>query len=239
MVRISFLTTPHAAAGSCDHTGGASAPPYSIVANTAAFGNGFCAAAGIFPAARQKMRRKCENHLAIGHRFCYYEKAVLADIREGGASTNGKMSVLRQGRELRHSGEPLSPPFQPHLETQCEARQGHRGRQTPARLRMHPLPPQRQGPALCELQSLHRTRLARLGEPFSRLGQFVPLRTRPVSPAPARGRASAEHFSPGAQSARKSADRNAAFTRHLKKNAPTRVCRAGAAEQAKVCVCVG
>lgn len=149
MVRISFLTTPRAAAGSCDHTGGASAPPYSIVANTAAFGNGFCAAAGIFPAARQKMRRKCENHLAIGHRFCYYEKAVLADIREGGASTNGKMSVLRQGRELRHSGEPLSPPFQPHLETQCEARQGHRGRQTPARLRMHPLPPQRQGHPRC------------------------------------------------------------------------------------------
>ena len=137
MVRISFLTTPRTAAETCDPMGGASAPPYSIVANTAAFGNGFCAAAGIFPAARQKMRRKCENHLAIGHRFCYYEKAVLADIREGGASTNGKMSVLRQGRELRHSGEPLSPPFQPHLETQCEARQGHRGRQTPARLRMH------------------------------------------------------------------------------------------------------
>ena len=95
------------------------------------------------------MRRKCENHLAIGRGFCYYEKAVLADNREGGASTNGKMSVLRQGLELRHQSEPLSPPLEPHLETQCEARQGHRGRQTPARLRMHPLPPQRQGHPRC------------------------------------------------------------------------------------------
>lgn len=43
------------------------------------------------------MRRKCENHLAIGHRFCYYEKAVLADIREGGASTNGKCQFCDKG----------------------------------------------------------------------------------------------------------------------------------------------
>ena len=63
------------------------------------------------------MRRKYENHLAIGRGFCYYEKAVLTDNREGGASTNGKMSVLRQGLELRHQSEPLSPPLEPHLET--------------------------------------------------------------------------------------------------------------------------
>ena len=236
MVRISFLTTPRAAAGSCDHTGGASAPPYSIVANTAAFGNGFCAAAGIFPAARQKMRRKCENHLAIGHRFCYYEKAVLADIREGGASTNGKMSVLRQGRELRHSGEPLSPPFQPHLETQCEARQGHRGRQTPARLRMHPLPPQRQGHPRC----VNCNHCTEQGSPdwaslFRVLGASVPLRMQSASPAPARGRASAEHFSPGAQSARKSADRNAAFKKEMR----PRVCVAQAPQSKQKFVCVG
>ena len=109
----------------------------------------FAARRAFFPAAGRKMRRKCENHLAIGRGFCYYEKAVLADNREGGASTNGKMSVLRQGLELRHQSEPLSPPLEPHLETQCEARQGHRGRQTPARLRMHPLPPQRQGHPRC------------------------------------------------------------------------------------------
>ena len=226
MVRISFLTTPRAAAGSCDHTGGASAPPYSIVANTAAFGNGFCAAAGIFPAARQKMRRKCENHLAIGHRFCYYEKAVLADIREGGASTNGKMSVLRQGRELRHSGEPLSPPFQPHLETQCEARQGHRGRQTPARLRMHPLPPQRQGHPRC----VNCNHCTEQGSPdwaslFRVLGQFVPLRMQSASPAPACGRDCAGCAS---------ADRNAAFKKEC-----AHACVSRRRRRASKSLCVG
>ena len=234
MVRISFLTTPRAAAETCDPMGGASAPPYSIVANTAAFGNGFCAAAGIFPAARQKMRRKCENHLAIGHRFCYYEKAVLADNREGGASTNGKMSVLRQGLELRHQSEPLSPPLEPHLETQCEARQGHRGRQTPARLRMHPLPPQRQGHPRC----VNCNHCTEQGSPdwaslFRVLGAFVPLRMQSASPAPARGGRAQSAFLWG----RSLLGKAQTGTRHLKKNAPTRVCRAGAAEQAKVCVC--
>jgi len=74
-----------------------------------------------------------------------------------------------------------------------------------------------------------------LGEPFSRLGQFVPLRTRPVSPAPARGRASAERFSPGAQSARKSADRNAAFKKEMR----LRVCVAQAPQSKQKFVCVG
>ena len=68
-----------------------------------------------------------------------------AKHKQGGASTYGKMSVLRQGRCLWHSGVSLPQAFQPYLEAQCEARQGDRGRKSQARLRMHSLPAQRQG----------------------------------------------------------------------------------------------
>lgn len=101
---------------------------------------------------------------------------------------------------------------------------------------MHPLPPQRQGHPRC----VNCNHCTEQGSPdwaslFRVLGAFVPLRMQSASPAPARGRASAEHFSPGAQSARKGADRNAAFKKEMR----LRVCVAQAPQSKQKFVCVG
>ena len=76
-------------------------------------------------------------------RFCYYNKAVFTVIYFSGGASNGKMRILRKGRILWHSGFSLSQTFQPHLEAQCEARQGRRKRHSQARLRLHSLHAQR------------------------------------------------------------------------------------------------
>ena len=89
-----------------------------------------------------------------------------AKHKQGGASTYGKMSVLRQGRCLWHSGVSLPQAFQPYLEAQCEARQGDRGRKSQARLRMHSLPAQRQGHPRCVIFLLPETSSPK-GELFS------------------------------------------------------------------------
>lgn len=96
-----------------------------------------------------KNTRNSENRLHLLRHSAMIGKLFSQTKKQGGASVNGKVSVLRQGRVLRHSGEPLSQTLQSHLETQCEARQGHRGRFSETCLRMHPLPPQRQGHPRC------------------------------------------------------------------------------------------
>ena len=80
-----------------------------------------------------------------------------AKHKQGGASMYGKMSVLRQGRVLWYSGLPFPQTFQSYMEAQCEARQGHRGRKSQARLRMHSLPAQRQGHPRCVILILPET----------------------------------------------------------------------------------
>ena len=78
-------------------------------------------------------------------RFCYYIKAVFTVNIFQEVLQNGKMRILRKGRILWYCSFSLSQTFQPHLEAQCEARQGHRKRFSQARLRLHSLHAQRQG----------------------------------------------------------------------------------------------
>ena len=91
--------------------------------------------------------------------------------KQGGASIYGEMSVLRQGRVLWYSGLTFPQTFQSYMEAQCEARQGHRGRKSQARLRMHSLPAQRQGHPRCVILILPET-----SSPYGELFSFFPYR---------------------------------------------------------------
>ena len=95
-----------------------------------------------------------------------------AKHKQGGASTNGKVWILRQGSCLRHPGFPFSQTFQPYLEAQREARQGDRGRKSQACLCLHPLPAQRQGHSRCVI--LYYPKQARLTAGFFRCPKKLP-----------------------------------------------------------------
>ena len=61
------------------------------------------------------------------------------NTQQQGGATDGKVRVLRQGRNVRYSGLPLSSAFQSCMEAQCEACEGNRERFPPPCLCLYPV----------------------------------------------------------------------------------------------------
>ena len=66
-------------------------------------------------------------------------------LRQQGGATDGKVRILRQGRDLWYQGVPFSPAFQSSLEAQCQARQGCGQRHASPCVRLYQMPAFRQG----------------------------------------------------------------------------------------------
>ena len=77
-----------------------------------------------------------KKQLANCGRICYY---ILATYEEE-VQYNGKMCLLRQGRDVWHQGVPLPPSCEQNLEAQREKSESGSGRVSPLYLRLHPLP---------------------------------------------------------------------------------------------------